>query len=134
MADKNEDWYSMIETTLESPDTGTEDVIAEVMAWVSANLHAEHSLDSMARRAFMSRRTFVRHFRRVTGSSPYDWVLEQRIAAAQELLRHGSSTVEAIAQRTGFGGSGILRRHFRRIVGCTPSEYREALSDGGTAS
>ena len=111
--------------------TDAEDTIAGVMAWLSAHLDADHSLDSMARRAFMSRRTFVRHFRRVTGSSPYDWLLAQRIARAQELLDQGSLTVEAIAQRTGFGGSGILRRHFRRIVGCTPSEYREAQSDRG---
>ena len=120
----------MIDTELAPETTPTDAVIAEVMSWVVAHLDADHSLDSLARRAFMSRRSFVRHFRRVTGSSPYDWVLAQRIARTQELLGQGSLTVEGIAQRTGFAGSGILRRHFRRIVGCTPSEYRAALSEG----
>lgn len=107
-----------------------DEVIAEVMSWVAAHLDSEHTLESMATRAFMSRRTFIRHFRRVTGTSPYEWLLSRRIARTQELLERSSLTVERIALQTGFGGSGILRRHFRRMVGCTPSEYRTALSVG----
>ncbi len=112
------------------PGRPGDEVIAEVMSWVAAHLDDGHSLDAMARRAFMSRRTFIRHFRRVTGTSPYEWVLSQRIARSQELLEGSSLTVEGIALRTGFGGGGILRRHFSRIVGCTPSEYRAAVSGG----
>ena len=90
----------MIDTELAPEATPSDAVIAEVMSWVVAHLDADHSLDSLARRAFMSRRSFVRHFRRVTGSSPYDWVLAQRIARTQELLGQGSLTVEGIAAAT----------------------------------
>lgn len=108
-----------------------ESIIEVVMTWVRSDLGADHSLASMARRAYMSSRSFSRHFRRVTGSSPYDWVLRERIALAQELLDDPSLTIESIAGRAGFDGSGMLRRHFRRVVGCSPSEYRASRSGEG---
>jgi transcriptional regulator GlxA family with amidase domain len=107
-----------------------EDVILEVMAWLRSELGVDHSLDSMARRAHMSSRSFTRHFRRVTGSSPYAWLLDQRIALAQDLLADPDLTVEAIAERAGFDGAGMLRRHFQRVVCCTPSEYRSRSGAG----
>jgi transcriptional regulator GlxA family with amidase domain len=105
-----------------------ESAILEVMAWVRSDLEADHSLGSMARRAHMSRRSFTRHFRRVAGASPYAWLLGQRIARAQDLLDDPSLTIESIAERAGFDGSGMLRRHFQRRVGCSPSAYRAVRS------
>jgi len=105
-----------------------ESAILEVMAWVGSDLGADHSLGSMARRAYMSSRSFTRHFRSVSGSSPYAWLLRQRIARAQDLLADPSLTIESIAERAGFDGSGMLRRHFQRVVGCSPSEYRARRS------
>lgn len=105
-----------------------EAAILEVMTWLEADLEGGHSLASMARRAYMSRRSFTRHFRSVTGTSPYAWLLAQRIVRAQALLEDPSLTVEQVAERVGFEGGGVLRRHFHRVVGCTPTEYRLARS------
>jgi transcriptional regulator GlxA family with amidase domain len=108
-----------------------DDVILQVMTWVRSELEVDHTLDSMALRAHMSSRSFTRHFRRVTGSSPYAWLLDQRIALAQDLLADPDLTIEAIAERAGFDGAGMLRRHFQRVVGCAPSAYRARRSGAG---
>lgn len=102
--------------------------IAELLDWAADNLHLQLSIDVLASRSFMSRRSLARRFRAATGTTPYAWVIEQRIRLARELLadqRHAS--VEDIARRVGFQNSGALRQHFIRSVGLTPSQYREAI-------
>jgi transcriptional regulator GlxA family with amidase domain len=75
------------------------DRLTEVMAWARANLHRPVSLDELAARALMSRRTFVRHFNAVTGATPYAWLLGQRLALAEELVETTGLPIEQIAAR-----------------------------------
>jgi transcriptional regulator GlxA family with amidase domain len=72
----------------------------------------------------MSERTFARHFREVTGTTPLRWVLNQRILAAQRRLESSEDPVERIAQDCGFGTGATLRLHFGRGVGVSPTRYR----------
>ena len=101
--------------------------ILTLMEWARSHLDQRLSLDVLAGRAFMSRRTFCRRFRQVAGVSPGEWVLREKVALAQELLEGPGLTVDRIAGRAGFGSDVIMRRHFRRIVGCSPTEYRDRL-------
>lgn len=106
-----------------------DDGIAELLQWAAANLHEELSVERLARRTFMSRRSFARRFRAATGATPYAWLLEQRVRCARELLEDPSGpSVEEVAARVGFGTAATLRQHFRRAVGCTPTEYRERFA------
>lgn len=103
------------------------DGITDLLSWISAHLHETLTLDRMARRAFMSRRSLTRRFREATGTTPYAWILEERVRRAQDLLAtRPDLTIEEVATRTGFGTAGVLRQHFQRAAGCTPTEYREA--------
>ena len=84
-------------------------------------------VEALAARAGMSPRSFARHFKLVTGLSPHDWLLRQRVRHAQELLEDSDLPVERIAEASGFGAPETLRHHFRRIAGTTPSAYRRAF-------
>ncbi len=99
--------------------------IAPVLDWALRHLHEDLSVDVLARRSFQSRRSFTRRFRAATGTSPHAWLLDQRIACAQALLERGPGlTVEDVAVHAGFPSAAMLRRHFQRRVGCSPSDYR----------
>jgi transcriptional regulator GlxA family with amidase domain len=89
--------------------------------------HLDGALDvsELARRAAMSRRSFDRRFRQVTGTSPQQWWLHQRVLRAQRLLEETDLGIEAIAREVGFGTAVSLRPHFRRIVGISPRAYRD---------
>ncbi|MCW2651983.1 MAG: hypothetical protein QOE41_164 [Mycobacterium sp.] len=52
------------------------------------------------------------------------WVTDQRVLFARRLLEETALDVDRIAERCGFGTSTLLRHHFRRLVGVTPSDYR----------
>ncbi len=100
------------------------DRFATLLDWLRANLDRQHSIDSLAERLMMSRRTFTRRFQRVTGTTLGAWLLGQRLGLAQRLLETGSAPLELIAQQAGFGSSASLRRHFGAAFSTTPSRYR----------
>ena len=62
--------------------------------------------------------------RKEQGSTPQRWLIGQRILLAQQLLEESDETVDAIADRTGFGNATALRHHFRAWRGTTPNAYR----------
>lgn len=100
------------------------DRLGAVLAWAAAHLREPHSIDSLAQRAAMSRRTFTRQFQKSTGSSVLQWLLQQRLAAACRLLERGTQSVEAVADAVGFGSAVSLRQHFARAYGVSPHAWR----------
>jgi transcriptional regulator GlxA family with amidase domain len=77
----------------------------------------------------MSRRTFTRHFRRATGTSFKQWLLNQRMAHAQRMLETSSVSIDVVAQEAGFGTALSLRQHFRAALKTSPSAYRKSFRD-----
>ena len=96
--------------------------------WILANLDKPHTVATLARRASMSARTFARRFVDETGTTPMQWVTDQRVLYARRLLEESDLDIDRIADRTGFGTATLLRHHFRRIIGVTPSGYRRSFA------
>ncbi|MEU1011461.1 helix-turn-helix domain-containing protein [Streptomyces sp. NPDC005890] len=103
------------------------DTVGEVLAWMEAHLDQEVTVEQLAARAHMAPRTFARRFQQETGTTPYRWILPQRVLLAQELLEGTDETMDAIAWRTGFGTAAALRHQFLRALGTTPNAYRRAF-------
>lgn len=107
--------------------TGPCDTVGEVLVWLQEHLHEEITVDRLAARAHMAPRTFARRFQQETGTTPYRWILRQRVLLAQELLEGTDETTDAVAVRTGFGTGAALRHQFTRALGTTPQAYRRAF-------
>ncbi|MFF7972123.1 helix-turn-helix domain-containing protein [Streptomyces sp. NPDC007905] len=103
------------------------DTVGEVLVWMEEHLEQEVSVEQLAARAHMAPRTFARRFQQETGTTPYRWILRQRVLLAQELLEGTDETMDAIAARTGFGTAAALRHQFVRALGTTPQSYRRAF-------
>ena len=63
----------------------------------------------------------------MTGESPYDWLVGQRIAASLPLLEAGDDPVERVAAAVGFGTAVTFRHHFRLRLQTSPTAYRRAF-------
>ena len=113
---------------VETPLTGAspDDGFSETLQWVQAHLDEPLTVESLAHRAAMSPRTFARRFRDTTGTTPYRWVLLQRVILAQRLLETTDLGVDAIADLCGMA-TPALRDHFQRIVATSPSSYRRTF-------
>lgn len=101
---------------------------APQLDWVLQNLDKPHTVASLARRASMSARTFARRFVEETGTTPMQWVTDQRVLYARRLLEETDLEVDRVAERAGFGTATLLRHHFRRVIGVTPSDYRRSFA------
>lgn len=112
-----------IERPIPEADVGLEPVLQDVLD----HLDAPHSVTTMARSAAMSTRSFARHFQSQTGTSPAAWLARQRVLAARHLLESSDLGLDQVAARTGLGTSALLRHHFQRQLGVTPSAYRRAF-------
>ncbi len=108
-----------------------DDSFADVTAWMLENLDADLDIDTLARRALMSTRTFARRFRAEVGTTPAAWLNRQRILRAQDLLEQSDLPLEHVAQRTGFGSAAVMRHHFGRVLGTSPQAYRRTFSATG---
>ena len=116
---------------VEQPIPRSEDVegdLRAVLQWVEGNLSRPLTVDELARRAAMTPRTFARRFKAATGTTPLQWILHQRVVAAQQMLETSSATIDEIAATCGFGSAAALRQHFTKVVGSTPSSYRSTFT------
>ncbi len=108
--------------------------LGQLLDWLRKHLRHPHSVESMARRACMSERTLARRFRSATGMGPHAWLTRERVRRAEQLLESTSLGMEEVAERSGLGSAQLLRVHFRRILGTTPTAYRRAFRRGGPGS
>jgi AraC family transcriptional regulator, transcriptional activator FtrA len=107
------------------------DTLMETLSWMTEHLDADLTVDGLAQRAHLSARTFARRFRSETGTTPHHWLTGQRVLAAQRLLEETEQPVETVADLVGFGSAAVLRHHFTRRVGTTPTDYRRTFAHRG---
>jgi AraC family transcriptional regulator, transcriptional activator FtrA len=101
--------------------------LEQTRAWALDRLEERLDVLTLARQACMSPRSFARRFRQETGTTPAQWLLDQRTRAAQSLLETTDLPVEHVAARAGFGSATSLRTHFGRRLATTPTAYRRAF-------
>jgi transcriptional regulator GlxA family with amidase domain len=100
------------------------DHLSRTLTWAASHLDQPHSLDSLAGKARMSRRTFTRHFRKSTGTTVSQWLLGQRLALAQRMLETTDRPIDLVAAAAGFGSALSMRQHFHATLHTSPSTYR----------
>jgi AraC family transcriptional regulator len=93
---------------------------------LKANLEGEITLSQVAGECKLSVSHFVRAFKQTTGQPPYRWLLQQRIAAAKELLLHSGLPMVEVALKCGFADQACFIRAFRKSLDTTPGEWRRA--------
>lgn len=108
-----------------------DDSLGRTMQWAQRHLDEPLTVEALAERARMSSRTFARRFRAVTGTTPLQWLLTQRVVLAQRLLETTTLPVERVAEKCGFGSAAALRQHFGRVMGTSPLSYRQTFRRAG---
>ncbi|MEW9530217.1 helix-turn-helix domain-containing protein [Microbispora sp. NPDC049125] len=101
--------------------------LAPLLEWISGRLGEPVTIESMAAHAGVSARTLARRFADQLGTSPGQWLLAQRIAAARDLLECSDLPLDAVARRVGLSSATNLRRRFLNMLGTTPGAYRRAF-------
>jgi len=110
---------------VETPVLKTPNRFSAALDWAVGQLGNKITIDELAEKAVMSRRSFDRKFRAAFGTTPNYWLIQQRLKRAKQLLEISQLSVEQIAEQTGFDNGMTLRHHFRKHVTLSPRQYRE---------
>lgn len=93
---------------------------------VEAHMSENIDLAALAAIAGLSVYHFARAFKHSTGVTPHQYLVSRRIERAKEMLARTEAPLAEIALATGFSDQSHLSRHFRQILGITPSHFRWA--------
>nr|WP_284692631.1 helix-turn-helix transcriptional regulator [Paraburkholderia terrae] len=93
-----------------------------------ATLDTGTSIEALAASVHMSKRHFLRLFKRVTGTTPHSWRVEERVRGSLRDLQNRDLGLAEIAHRYGFADHAHYSRVFRRVVGTPPSVWRTTVT------
>lgn len=101
--------------------------VTRSMRWALQHLTEPITVRALAQKARMSERSYLRHFARMTGSSPMRWLITQRVHASLPRLELSDMPIEDLAMSVGFESVVTYRHHFHRVMHTSPSAYRRTF-------
>ncbi len=108
--------------------------LSPLMDWASARLDQPLTAEALAKKGRMSLRTLARRFEAQAGTTPHQWLIHQRVLAAQRLLETSEVSIDRVAELSGFVTAETLRHHFRQRIGTSPMAYRRRFAQRVSAA
>ena len=107
-----------------APETDADDArrICEITDYIQKNLDSELSLSTLASAHYMDKNRLCALFQRMLGTSPRQYIIKARIAAAQQMLLRGES-IDRVCGRCGFNSLAHFSRTFKTHTGVAPSRF-----------
>ena len=99
--------------------------LLQVAEYVNAHLEQTVKLADLANLAGVSQFHFSRLFKQSMGISPHQYLLQQRVERAKQLLKNSKLAIADIALQCGFNSQSHLGKAFRDATGLTPGRYRK---------
>jgi AraC family transcriptional regulator len=105
------------------PPSSSPRVIQRAQVFITDHLARDLTLADIANAVSLSPFHFSRVFKQHTGLSPYQFLLQQRIERAKQLLVRGEHSVSDVALAVGFYDQSHFSLHFKRLSGVTPGQF-----------
>lgn len=93
--------------------------------YIDSHIEGNINIKSLAELIFRSESQTIRIFKKNFNMTPYDYLLENKINKAKEMILNTNLLIKEIAYRLGFSDEHYFSGIFRKKVGCPPTEYRK---------
>lgn len=98
--------------------------IGRVIVYMEEHLADPLNLEELAKEARLSKYQLIRGFRNEKGTTPWKYLIGERIEKAKELLEEGRSPAQ-VSVETGFYDQAHFSKYFKKETGKTPKVYQE---------
>jgi AraC family transcriptional regulator len=117
--------YSTLKQTITSENRSlTRNQLQRAIDYIHTNLDRDLSLSQIASVINISPTYFASLFKRATGTSPHQYVIQQRVEQAKLMLSKTDIAIADIALQVGFSSQSHLTQQFKRLTGVTPKQVR----------
>jgi transcriptional regulator GlxA family with amidase domain len=105
--------------------------ILRVQLWLQTMPSESINIDTMATKAKLGERTFLRRFQKTTGLTPTEYTQHLKVQKARELLEFTGLSMKEISWKVGYEDTGAFRKTFQKLIGLSPADYRCRFGTGG---
>ena len=98
--------------------------IGQVLEYIHEDPFREYSLDMLMIRSNIKKTLFLQSFRKITGTTPTQYIIALRLEIACELLIETDLSISDISQRCGFSDPFYFSRCFKKRYSISPKGYR----------
>jgi len=102
--------------------------ISMVLEFIRNNIKENFNLKDLSDKAGMSTTSFYRFFKRELGMSPIEFILNEKIKIAKQLLKYPGIQINEVGFQSGFEDSNYFIRLFKKVEGITPKQYQQLNS------
>jgi len=98
-----------------------------VLSYIHEHLTEKIAVDALSRKAYLSRNVFFKWFKEQFGITPLDYINNERIKLAKQLLVHENNNIRSVSMQCGFSDVNYFVRLFKKNEGITPKAYKDCL-------
>lgn len=111
---------------------GCSELTLEVIYFLQSCYNQKITIERLTEEFHINRTSLLQDFKKHTGKSIGQYLIELRIRMASTLLRDTKLSIDEICERTGFNDLSYFSRMFKKALYYTPSEYRKNIKGGNT--
>ena len=110
------------------------DPVAVVVSYIHQHIQEDISLGDLAGLVYLNEQYLTRVFKKATGMSILEYITEERLRLARELLTGTDYPINRVADTVGYNNYSYFTRIFKKNTGLTPQAYRQRGGAGGQAT
>ncbi len=107
--------------------------VKQIQEYIEGNYGERMTVDGLAQRVAMSRRSFERRFKQATGNTVVEYLQRVKIEAAKRSFESSRKNISEVMYDVGYSDSKAFRNVFKKLTGLTPIEYRNKYNRDAVA-
>ncbi|MEQ9289956.1 MAG: helix-turn-helix domain-containing protein [Cyclobacteriaceae bacterium] len=101
-----------------------DELIQKTQDYIEEHFSESITLDGLADMVSLSRRNFIRRFKKATQNTPFEYIQRVKVEAAKKSLERTNQNINEVMVDVGYSDTKSFRKVFKKLTGCSPVEYK----------